>query len=491
MKLRILTRALAAAGALLAGLGFSADSAAQSQRGLDARSKEVIDYWTPARINSAIPRDLVIDHRGLGYVRGPGNSLTPHGHDIAAQAGPPGAGDTTAPVFGTMNPGEGDTIGAAATLSAVVTDVGTGVRSVTIYVKKGAGVAQSFNAGQGAGNVWSVNLSGFTNGTDWTWWAVAKDGGKPANSKTSATIHFTVDTSGGGGGGSGGGEDTIPDAEWTGGGVVQRAAGRIYFEMPANARLTKWNGYVCSGTAVNDGNSTADGTDTRSIILTAAHCVYDDANRAFARNVMFIPDQAHTTAAGTDRTCSNDPIGCWVPNFGVVDVNWTTKVFPDNVHWDYAFYVVKNSGAHQVGIDGALDALDAAVTPMTARFTAPTVGDVGYALGYSYDVDPSFRYCTDPLESLDADNWWLPNCELSGGSSGGPWVQLTSGTTFDGTNGEIISVNSWGYTTMPGMAGPKLSGTTASCVFKLAKESAFGTFASGAAGYKFSGSCAP
>ena len=484
MKLRILKRALAAAGAFLAAIGFSADSAAQSQQGLDARSKAVIDHWTPARINSAIPRDLVIDERGLGYLKGPGNSLTPHGHDIAAQAGPPGSGDTTAPVFGTMTPGNGATIGAAATLSAVVTDTGTGVRSVTMYVRKGAGTAQSFNAGQGAGNVWSVNLSGFTDGA-WTWWAVAKDGGKPANSKTSSTVNFTVDTSGGGGGG-GGGEDTIPDAEWTGGGVVQRAAGRIYFEMPANPRLNKWNGYVCSGTTVSDG------TNNRSIILTAAHCVYDDANHAFARNVMFIPDQANTTAAGTDRTCSNDPIGCWVPNFGVVDTNWTTNTFPDNVHWDYAFYVVNDSGAHQAGIaGGASDALDAAVTPMTAVFTAPTVGDVGYGLGYSYDVDPSFRYCTDPLESLDADNWWLPNCELSGGSSGGPWVQLTSGTTFNGTNGEVFSVNSWGYTTSPGMAGPKLSGTTASCVFELAKSSAFGTFGSGAAGYKFSGSCAP
>jgi len=45
-------------------------------------------------------------------------------------------------------------------------------------------------------------------------------------------------------------------------------------------------------------------------------------------------------------------------------------------------------------------------------------------------------------------------------------------------------VNSWGYTNQPGMAGPKLSGTTASCVFATAQSSAFGTYADGEAGVK-------
>ena len=63
-----------------------------------------------------------------------------------------------------------------------------------------------------------------------------------------------------------------------------------------------------------------------------------------------------------------------------------------------------------------------------------------------------------------AVNWWLPSCGLTGGSSGGPWLQPA-----DGGNGPIISVNSWGYTNSPGMAGPKLSGTSAACVFTAAK----------------------
>jgi hypothetical protein len=31
--------------------------------------------------------------------------------------------------------------------------------------------------------------------------------------------------------------------------------------------------------------------------------------------------------------------------------------------------------------------------------------------------------------------------------------------------GPVISVNSWGYTTSPGMAGPMLNGTSAFCVY--------------------------
>ena len=447
----------------------SQEAAAQSDRALDVRSKAVVEHWTPDRRAAAIPRDLAIDERGFGYLRGRDGSLAPYGHDVAAT---PMVGDGAGPTVTNMLPAAGATVGATATFSATVTDA-SGVKSVTFYVRQGTGKAQSFSGSQSSGNAWSVSLSGLTNGA-WSWYLVANDNAKPSSSTTSPTVNFTVNTSGGGGGGGGGG--TIANAQWTGQGVVQRAAGRIYFEMPSNAQRTRWSGYVCSGTV------TSDGTTGRSIIITASHCVYDDSNKAFARNVMFIPDQAETTGTGTDLNCSNDPIGCWVPQFGVVDVNWTTRTFPNNVHWDYAFYVVADAGAHKAGLSAASDVLDAAVVPMTVSFAAPVAGSVTYALGYSYSVDPQFMYCTDPMQNLNADNWFLPNCGLTGGSSGGPWSQPFTASTG---NGPIISVNSWGYTNQPGMAGPKLSGTSASCVYASAKSAPMGqTFADGNAGVK-------
>ena len=241
---------------------------------------------------------------------------------------------------------------------------------------------------------------------------------------------------------------------------MQTAAGRIYFEMPANRRATRWNGYVCSGTVVDDG---ATGT---SVILTAAHCVYDDVNKAFARNVSFIPNQAGTTGAGTDRDCSNDPFGCWSPTYGVVDVDWTTRQFPANIPYDYAYYVVPDTGAHTG--NGSGGALDGAVGALPIDFGDPMFDIRAHALGYSYSDDPHFMYCAENLarESSYSD-YWLGSCGLSGGASGGPWIQPMDETTG---SGNIISVNSWGYTNSPGMGGPPLT-TTAECVFNARTKS--------------------
>ena len=93
--------------------------------------------------------------------------------------------------------------------------------------------------------------------------------------------------------------------------------------------------------------------------------------------------------------------------------------------------------------------------------------DYTHALGYSYSEDPNFMYCAEDMHQLDGANWWLGSCALSGGSSGGPWVQpmdLANGS------GPLISVNSWGYTNQPGMAGPKLWGTSAAAVFACAND---------------------
>jgi hypothetical protein len=79
-------------------------------------------------------------------------------------------------------------------------------------------------------------------------------------------------------------------------------------------------------------------------------------------------------------------------------------------------------------------------------------------------------YCAEDMTEEGGVNWWLPSCGLSGGSSGGPWVQPMDTTSG---NGPIISVNSWGYTTSPGMAGPKLVGTSADCLFGEAVNSDF------------------
>jgi hypothetical protein len=433
------------------------------------------EHWTPQRRAAATPRDLVIDHRGLGYLKGVDGSLQPYGHSVAAAAAPvrasapagaipnvkpsggPGGSNSDAPVVSDMDPAAGSTIGSSYDFRAVVTD-SDGIKSVDFVITYPDDRTQSFSASALGGGSYGVDFSGFTAAGGWSWQVVARDNVKRgALSTTTDPVFFTVEVSGV--------EPPPPppppdgivtNSEWIGGGAVQTAAGRIYFEMPSNRRGNRWSGYVCSGTAV------ADSADETSTILTAAHCVYDDVNKAFARNVLFIPNQAGGGSA-TDRNCDNDPLGCWAPSHGVVHENWSTSEFPDNIPSDFAYYVVPASGAHDgAGVDGSLES-EAGTLPVQFA-PAATSGDITNALGYSYSDDPNFMYCAEGLTiEGDYSDYWLPSCDLSGGSSGGPWIQPTSG------DGPIVSVNSWGYTSQPGMGGPPLTGT-AECVFNEAQS---------------------
>lgn len=450
---------------------------------IDPAKARVIEHWTPERRAAAIPRDLVIDPRGLGYLRKPDGTLVPYGHQVAAAnsavplSKPGSTVDDQPPVINNMDPADGDTITPSYTLKATVTD-NVGIKSVTFYVTLPDGTTtRSFSPTLGANDVWSIALT-FSDGTGpWSWQVVAKDtASRGGNSTTSPSNTFTVDSGnsgsgGGSGSGSTGSTDVIADAQWSAsyGGAVQYTAGRLYFEMPRNSKWTgPWVGYVCSGTVVTDG------TSGRSIIQTASHCVYDDANKAFARNVMFIPDQEGTTASGTDLNCNNDPLGCWVPSFGVVDKNWAIRTFPDNIAWDYAYYVVADSGAH-LGNDQVSGTLDSAVDSFSVSFSEPNHdtpasdhSDYTFALGYSYSDDPNLMYCAEDMATEQGQvDWWLGSCGLSGGSSGGPWLQPMDTGTGVGT---LISVNSWGYTNSPGMAGPMLFNNSASCLFDGAKS---------------------
>ncbi|MCI0436843.1 MAG: hypothetical protein L0271_24870, partial [Gemmatimonadetes bacterium] len=355
---------------ILMALGFTAATAAAPVSGPgagEARHARIVKHWTGDRRAAAMPRDLVIDTRGLGYLRRPDGALQPYGHGIVAMApgkpapnAKPVPGDTTPPSISNMDPAAGATIGAQHVFSARVTDA-SGIKSVSFNVQKSGAASQNFAASHAGSDVWSVSLGGFTDGS-WSWRVTAKDNGaRGGNTGTSDTVSFTVDTGGGGGGGGG----TDANAEWMAGGDVQTAAGRVYFEMPNNAkRKGPWSGFVCSGTAVTDS------TTGRSVVLTAAHCIYDDVNKAFARNVLFIPDQAGTSGAGTDLNCSNDPLGCWTPSFGVVDTDWSTRTFPDNIAWDYAWYVVSDSGAHE-GTTVQSEALDVEAGALTISFAQP------------------------------------------------------------------------------------------------------------------------
>ena len=451
----------------------TAFSAPNPNAGLNPNHARVIQHWDNSRRNAAIPRDLLIDPRGRGYMRVKQGELMSYGHTVEPLAGKPKRnGDSTAPLISDMSP-SGGVLDTTITFNATVTD-NVAVSQVDFYITGPTANpnSYSFAASASNGDVWTTTIQDFTDG-GWCWYVTAKDTAKRGgNRSTSQEACFDVDA---------GGNvieppataDIVVNGNWSISAQnisadVQWAAGRIYFEMPANKRKKQWNGYVCSGTTVKDT------TTGRSLILTAAHCVYDDANKAFARNVLFIPNQSDS-GTGTDTNCSNDVIGCWSTEFGIVDRRWTQTTFPNNIEWDHAYYVVNDTGAHS-GASASSDILANAVPALSINFVAArhdegdgtsSAVDHSYGLGYSYVDDPHFMYCAEGMTTEGAVNWWLPSCGLSGGASGGPWLQDNGNGTWD-----IISVNSWGYTTSPGMAGPKLDNAAGECLYSKADSGA-------------------
>jgi hypothetical protein len=163
-------------------------------------------------------------------------------------------------------------------------------------------------------------------------------------------------------GGGGGGATT--GASWNGGGAIKEATGKVYFETEGGAFA-----WVCSGAVATDG------VNGRSLVLTAAHCAYDEENGQFVENWLFIPDfdQAPTF------TCAQTEYGCWTAQALVVHSGYTTAGgfnTQATLH-DFAFAVVGAGGT-----SGSAQ-LDAAVGSFPLSIGGfDSVGDGAYAFGY-------------------------------------------------------------------------------------------------------------
>ncbi|HSH11993.1 MAG TPA: hypothetical protein VLA10_09410, partial [Ilumatobacter sp.] len=126
-----------------AASAVAVSSAASANKPSDAGPPADSDaYWTPERVASAQPRDLVIDQRGLGYLKRADGSLDPYGHSVRSQPteltqvssgarlpmGQPSAEADEATNFSNPSP-SGTTVGSTVDFSATITDT-SGIRSV-------------------------------------------------------------------------------------------------------------------------------------------------------------------------------------------------------------------------------------------------------------------------------------------------------------------------------------------------------------------------
>jgi V8-like Glu-specific endopeptidase len=246
----------------------------------------------------------------------------------------------------------------------------------------------------------------------------------------------------------GGGAGTTTGSSWTGGGAVLKTTGKVLFAMGGSY-------YVCSGDVIQDG------TSGRSVVLTAGHCVYDETNHAFATNWTFVPEYDSAPASLTTSLsfCAQTTLGCWTASALVVHSGFTTagSFNTQATLHDWGFAVLGPGGKDSnTLVDDVTAAQD--VTFTGTQTVGTTVSAFGYpAAGRFKGTD--LVYCRGPLttDPNNGDRTWGVRCTMTGGSSGGPWFGTFNDNSGVGTQ---MSVNSYGYSGVSYMFGPKFDSKT-------------------------------
>lgn len=219
---------------------------------------------------------------------------------------------------------------------------------------------------------------------------------------------------GGDGGGGGGGSDFLGDY-YTGGGLVAQTTGKVFFTLGGVD-------YQCSGSSVS--------ADNHDLVLTAGHCLNAGPGE-FATNFTFIP--------GYDDGAA--PYGQFPARKLATTSQWKTA---GDLNFDVGFAAVSPVGgadlADTVGAQGI-------------AFNQPR-GELMYSFGYPaespYDgTDIAWCHSVVFDDSKTSDQGM--DCNMTGGSSGGPWFidyNEASGT------GLLNSVNSFGYVGLLGLFSP-------------------------------------
>jgi hypothetical protein len=242
---------------------------------------------------------------------------------------------------------------------------------------------------------------------------------------------------------SGGG--TVTGASWTGAGDILKGTGRVLFTLGGSD-------YICSGSVVAESNT------GRSIVLTAGHCASENDGTTKATNWMFIPsfDTAPT------YTCAQTTHGCWVADAIFGDAAFLNAGGFNNtaVQHDWAFAVVSTGG--KTATSGLqLDTTVGVKFPIA--FSGVNPGDTLSAFGYPaagrYKGN-DLTFCRGSIgqDAQTSSTTWSMPCNMTGGSSGGPWVSTSNTATYAQGVTTLRSLNSYGYSGVSNMYGPKFNG---------------------------------
>ncbi|WP_336211475.1 trypsin-like serine peptidase [Nonomuraea sp. LPB2021202275-12-8] len=202
---------------------------------------------------------------------------------------------------------------------------------------------------------------------------------------------------------------TTSGSRWAIGGAVSRTTGRVFLTMSGVD-------FVCSASTVRSAN--------RDVVVTAGHCVKDGTG-GWAENWTFVPGYG---------TGSPRPYGQWTARRMFVAGPWS-RTADDS--YDVGMVALSTSGGRHVA--------DVVGTQQIA-FNG-TRG--GHAFGFGYPADPPYDgehlvYCSGRLRDDpygDTRDQGL-GCDMTAGSSGGPWMSTFDAATGKGT---ITSLSSFKY----------------------------------------------
>jgi V8-like Glu-specific endopeptidase len=263
---------------------------------------------------------------------------------------------------------------------------------------------------------------------------------------------------------SGSNSASVTGASWPNGrGPVVKRTGKVFFRMGGG-------GYVCSGSVADDLNAAG-----YSIVLTAGHCAYDETNKAFATDWLFIPDfDSNPNLNTSDCSQAVTTYGCWTAKALVVHSGYASAGgfnTQATLH-DFAFAVVPETSRGE---------LDVVVGSYPVTMSTMSVGSTMSAFGYPASgkyAGKDLTYCSGPIvtDRLNGNLTWGLACDMTGGSSGGPWLRTGSGELdlSTGAGGTLASLNSYGYSGKAYMYGPKFNSTTADVLGAARKQAAAG-----------------
>jgi V8-like Glu-specific endopeptidase len=237
---------------------------------------------------------------------------------------------------------------------------------------------------------------------------------------------------------------------WTKGGLPLTASGKVFFSI---GTLT----YQCSGALVQDGDINF------AIVLTAGHCVYDNAS-GYVQNWIFIPSYDIDQVSSSGCSASTN---CWqaeriIAHSGFTsETSFTTQA--TRYDWGFAKITERKNGALPDG-DGT-NAFPAIFNALSAN---TPVNSFGYPAAGKYNGrDLVYSSGALTFDSRNGNQTYALASDMTAGCSGGPWLSsLQNKTPY---NGVLVSVNSYKYGTTTFIYGPKFSSETQS-TFDQAKS---------------------